>query len=43
MESQKDRKKINRDHKNFQTFGHQTFGLNKIYICELFEKIICKH
>jgi hypothetical protein len=30
-------------HKNFLTFGHQTFGLNKIYICELFEMIICRH
>jgi hypothetical protein len=29
--------------KYFLTSGHRTFGLNKIYICELFELIICRH
>ena len=29
--------------KYFLTSGHRTFGLNKIYICELFEMIICRH
>jgi hypothetical protein len=34
-ESQKDRKRINQNGKYFLTSGHRTFGLNKIYICEL--------
>ena len=34
-ESQKDGKRINENGKYFLTSGHRTFGLNKIYICEL--------
>ena len=42
-ESQKVRKRIINNGKYFLTFGQRTFGLNKIYICELFEMIICRH
>ena len=35
LQSQKDRKRINENGKYFLTFGHRTFGFNKIYICEL--------